>query len=57
MLYRNTMLKLFISLSAQEICMKLILYMIYVKIHKRILHHPMKMMNSKITKNTILIKI
>ena len=42
MLYRNIMLRLFKSLSLQEICMKLILYMIYMKIHKTILHYPMK---------------
>ena len=31
MFYKNTMLKLFRSLSPQEFCMKLILYMIYMK--------------------------
>ena len=58
-LYRNRsiMLRPFKSLSLHEISMKLILYMIYMKIHKTILHHPMKMMNSKIAKNSILIKI
>ena len=31
MFYKNTMLKLFRSLSPQEFCMKLILFMIYMK--------------------------
>ena len=57
MLYKSTMLKPFKSLSLQEVCKKLILYMIYMEIHKTILHHPMKMMISKIAKNTILIQI
>ena len=45
------------NLSPQEICMKLIMYMIYMKIQNTILHHPMKMMNFKSAKNIILIKI
>ena len=45
------------KLNLQEIFMKLIFYMIYMKIHKKILHHPMKIINPQITKNPILIKI
>ena len=30
------------SLSPQEIYVKLIFYMIYMKMHKKILHHPMR---------------
>ena len=43
MLYRNSMLKLFKSLRPQGICMKLVLYIIYIKMHKTILHNLMKM--------------
>ena len=57
MLYKNTMWKLFRRLSPQEIYMKLHLYMMYMKIHKTILHHPLKMMNFRSVKNSILTKL
>ena len=57
MLYENSMWKLFTSSSPQEINMKLILYMIHMKLHKAIPHHPMKMMNFKIAKSIMLIRI
>ena len=43
--------------SPQEICMKLIFYMIYMKIHRTILQHSIKIINPHIAKNHILIKI
>ena len=57
MLYENIMKKQIKSLSPQEICMKYIFYMIYMKIHKKTLQHQIKMINSQITKNLIVIKI
>ena len=45
------------KLSPQEIYMKLFFYKIYMKIHKKILQHSIKMINLQITKNPILIKI
>ena len=56
-LQKNLMQELLKSLSPQEICMKLIFYMIYMKIHKKILQHLIKMINPQITNNPILIKI
>ena len=56
-LQKNIMQELLKSLSPQEICMKLIFYMIYMKIHKKILQHSIKMINPQITNNPILIKI
>ena len=56
-LYRNIMLRPFKSLSLLGNYVKLILYLIYMEINKTILHHPMKMTNFNIAKNSILIKI
>ena len=55
MLYNNIMQKQFKSANPQEIRMKLISYMIYMKIHKTILQHHIKMNNPQITKNLILL--
>ena len=57
MLYKSTMQKLFKSSNLQEFCMKYILYLIYMKIHKTVLHYVMKMINPHIAKNPILIKL
>ena len=56
MLYKNTMWKLFESLSPQEIYMKPMLYMIYMKIQDNS-SSPNKMMNFKSAKSIILTQI